>query len=237
MGMIKLQNNAAYDYNARDYPYTVSPVLVRQPVKVNYNIGYLFVKRFFDIVLSILALIALSPLFLVTALAIKADSKGPVIYRQWRSGKNSRPFLMYKFRSMCADADKRLKDLASLNEKDGPVFKMTNDPRVTKVGRFIRRVSIDELPQLVNILKGDMSIVGPRPPLPNEVVQYTPYQMQRLKVKPGLTCYWQIRGRSDLSFDEWIRLDLKYIEERGLWTDFKVIMRTVPVVFGGKGAY
>lgn len=232
-----MQNDTAYNYNARTYNYPTSRVLVKEPVKVKKGYAYLFFKRLSDIVLSFLALIVLSPVLLITAIAIKLDSKGPVIYSQMRSGKNNRPFLMYKFRSMCPDADTKLKDLESLNEKDGPVFKMSHDPRVTKVGRFIRKVSIDELPQLINILKGDMSIVGPRPPLLNEVAQYTPYQMQRLNVKPGLTCYWQISGRSNLGFNEWVRLDLKYIEERSLWVDFKVILKTVPVALFGRGAY
>ncbi|HEX3039556.1 MAG TPA: exopolysaccharide biosynthesis polyprenyl glycosylphosphotransferase [Caproiciproducens sp.] len=199
--------------------------------------AYLFFKRFSDIVLSVLAVIALLPLLLLTALSIKLDSRGTVIYSQPRAGKNGKIFKMYKFRSMCEDADEKLRDLQDLNEKDGPVFKITNDPRTTRVGRIIRRNSIDELPQLINIIMGDMSIVGPRPPLLNEVEQYTPYQMQRLLVKPGLTCYWQISGRSNLSFADWVQLDLKYISERSLRTDFKIIFKTVPAVLFGRGAY
>lgn len=198
---------------------------------------YQIVKRFFDIVLSVLALILLSPVFLITAVIIKLDSKGPVIYSQQRIGKNGRPFKLYKFRSMYPDAEEMLKTIRHLNEADGPVFKIAHDPRVTRVGRFIRKVSIDELPQLVNIMKGEMSIVGPRPPLLNEVEQYTPYQMQRLEALPGLTCYWQISGRSDLSFDKWVALDLKYISERSIWVDFIIILKTVPVVLFGLGAY
>lgn len=198
---------------------------------------YLFLKRFFDFILSAVGLIVLSPLLLITGIAIMLDSKGPAIYSQLRAGKNGKTFKMYKFRSMCVDADEKLKDLQDLNEKDGPVFKIANDPRVTRVGRIIRKKSIDELPQLINIIKGDMSIVGPRPPLLNEVEQYTPYQMQRLSVTPGLTCYWQISGRSNLSFDDWVKLDLKYIRERNSWTDFSIIMKTVSAVLSGKGAY
>lgn len=198
---------------------------------------YLFLKRLFDILLSTVALIVLSPLLLFIAIAIKIDSKGPAIYSQQRAGKNGKPFSMYKFRSMCVDADKRLKDLQDLNEMDGPVFKISNDPRVTRVGKLIRKSSIDELPQLINIIKGDMSIVGPRPPLLNEVAQYTPEQMHRLDVKPGLTCYWQISGRSNINFDKWVQLDLQYIQERSLWTDFKIILKTFPAVLLGKGAY
>lgn len=184
-----------------------------------------------------LALVVLSPLFLITAIAIKLDSEGEVFYSQLRVGKDGKLFKMYKFRSMCVDADKQLDKLKDLNEKDGPVFKIANDPRVTRVGRIIRKRSIDELPQLINIIKGDMSIVGPRPPLPNEVAQYTPYQMQRLSVKPGLTCYWQISGRSDISFDEWVELDCKYIRESSVWTDIKIILKTIPAVLTGRGAY
>jgi len=205
--------------------------------KVNKRYIYRAVKRFFDVVLSVLALVVLSPLFLITAIAIKLDSEGEVFYSQLRVGKDGKLFKMYKFRSMCVDADKQLDKLKDLNEKDGPVFKIANDPRVTRVGRIIRKRSIDELPQLINIIKGDMSIVWPRPPLPNEVAQYTPYQMQRLSVKPGLTCYWQISGRSDISFDEWVELDCKYIRESSVWTDIKIILKTIPAVLIGRGAY
>ncbi len=198
---------------------------------------YLFLKRFFDLVFSIIAIIVLSPVSLLTAIAIKLDSRGPVIYSQPRAGKNGKSFKMYKFRSMCVDADEKLKDLLDLNEKDGPVFKISNDPRVTKIGHILRKTSIDELPQLINIIKGEMSIVGPRPPLLNEVEKYTAYQMQRLNVTPGLTCYWQISGRSNISFDEWVGLDLKYIKESSIWTDFKTILKTVPAVLFGRGAY
>lgn len=209
--------------------------LLFNPIRKRYS--YLFAKRAFDIVLSAFSLLLLLPFFLLLAIAIQLDSKGPVIYSQMRAGKNGKPFRLYKFRSMCADADDRQRDLQSLNEKDGPVFKISNDPRVTKLGRIMRKKSIDELPQLFNILKGDMSIVGPRPPLLTEVKQYTPYQLQRLGVTPGLTCYWQISGRSDLSFNDWVRLDLKYISECGLWVDLKTILKTVPAVLYGKGAY
>ena len=198
---------------------------------------YLLIKRFFDIVLSLIALVILFPLFLVVGLAIKFESPGPVIYAQERVGKNGKHFVLYKFRSMCQDADKKLTELKNKNEADGPVFKIAEDPRVTNVGRFIRKNSIDEFPQLINIIKGDMSIVGPRPPLPCEVKQYTSQQMHRLDVKPGLTCYWQISGRSDISFQRWVELDLKYINECSLWTDLKIIIKTVPAVFSGRGAY
>lgn len=214
-----------------------STIILQVTKKEKKRYGYLFLKRFFDLFFSSLAIILLIPIFLVTVIAIKIDSLGPAIYSQQRAGKNVKIFKMYKFRSMCVDADELLKDLQDQNEKDGPVFKIANDPRVTKVGRVIRKISIDELPQLINILKGDMSIVGPRPPLLSEVEQYTPYQMQRLAVKPGLSCYWQISGRSDVSFEEWVELDLKYIKERSLWTDLKIILKTVPAVLFGRGAY
>lgn len=206
-----------------------------QPEKKRY--AYLFVKRFLDIVLSVLALLFLSPLFLLTATAIKLEDGGSVIYSQTRAGKNGKPFKFYKFRSMCVDAGKKQKDLKNLDETDGPIFKIAKDPRVTKVGKILRRTSIDELPQLINIVKNQMAIVGPRPPLLNEVAQYTPEQMHRLDVKPGLTCYWQCSGRSNLSFEKWMELDFKYIKERSLWTDFKIILKTVPAVLLGRGAY
>ncbi|HEX2986192.1 MAG TPA: sugar transferase [Caproiciproducens sp.] len=198
---------------------------------------YSFLKRLFDVLLSFFAIIVLLPLFLLLAVAIKLDSKGPVIYSQMRAGKSGKPFKLYKFRSMCIDAEEKLEQLKDQNEKNGPIFKIANDPRVTRVGRFIRKVSIDELPQLINILKGEMSIVGPRPPLLSEMEQYTLYQMQRLDVTPGLTCYWQISGRSDIDFNQWVELDLKYIRECGLWTDLRIILKTVPAVLLARGAY
>ena len=181
-------------------------------------------------------MVVLSPLLLVIAILIYLEDKGPVIYSQTRIGKDGRAFKLYKFRSMCVDADEKLKDLQELNERDGPVFKIKNDPRVTKVGKFIRKTCIDELPQLVNIIKGDMSIVGPRPPLPNEVEQYNSYQKQRLLVVPGLTCYWQIQKGEETTFDEWVELDLKYIKERSILLDFRLILLTFKVILSGKGA-
>lgn len=196
-----------------------------------------FVKRTMDIVGAGLGLILASPIMLVTAIAVKRCDGGPAIFAQERMGKNGARFKMYKFRSMYMDAEERLAELQKFNEVDGPAFKMENDPRITPVGRFIRKTSIDELPQLVNILKGDMSIVGPRPPIPREVAQYTDWDWGRLAVKPGLTCYWQVSGRSNLSFDEWMKLDLKYVEEQGFLTDMKILFKTVGVVLRGDGAY
>lgn len=198
---------------------------------------YDFFKRLLDIVFSGLALLVLSPLLLIIAVAVRSDG-GPAVFLQERVGKDGKVFRLYKFRSMCVDADspEYLVWLSEHNEMDGPVFKIRNDPRITRVGRFIRRTSLDELPQLLNIFLGDMSFVGPRPPLVSEVEQYTDYQRQRLLVKQGLTCYWQCSGRNNISFDEWVELDLKYIRERSLWTDLKIVIKTIPAVFTGEGA-
>ncbi|MCH3973175.1 MAG: sugar transferase [Oscillospiraceae bacterium] len=196
---------------------------------------YLFVKRTADIVFSLLAMALLSPLLLAVAIAIRFDSPGPAIFVQERIGKNKKHFRMYKFRSMCGDAEQKLQGLQGENERDGPAFKLSNDPRVTKIGKILRQTCIDELPQLVNILKGDMSLVGPRPPLPEEVEQYTAYQCGRLQVKPGLTCYWQIQKGKVSTFDDWVNLDLQYIKERSLRLDLKLILKTVAVVLWRKG--
>lgn len=211
-------------------------VVNMQLINIANQNRYEKIKRFFDICLSAAALVVLSPLLLVIAILIYLEDKGPVIYSQTRVGKDGRAFKLYKFRSMCVDADEKLKDLQKLNERDGPVFKIRDDPRVTKVGKFIRKTCIDELPQLVNIIKGDMSIVGPRPPLPNEVEQYNSYQKQRLLVVPGLTCYWQIQKGEETTFDEWVELDLKYIKERSILLDFRLILLTFKVILSGKGA-
>lgn len=194
------------------------------------------VKRAADIGLSLAALAALSPLLLATALAIKLTSRGPVFFKQVRVGLRGRYFEMFKFRSMVVDAERLLETLAANNEQTGPVFKMQCDPRVTRVGRFIRSYSIDELPQLLNILLGHMSIVGPRPPVPREVAQYQPWQRRRLSVRPGLTCLWQVQGRNAIGFDEWMMLDLQYVDQWSLGTDVSLIGRTVPVVVSGRGA-
>lgn len=198
---------------------------------------YDFFKRLFDIVLSALALVILSPLFLVVAILIKKEDGGDVFFSQTRLTKGGKEFKMYKFRSMCPNAEQMLESLLDRNEMSGNAFKITDDPRTTKIGKVIRRTSIDELPQLVNILKGDMTIIGPRPPLPREVAQYTPYQMHRLDVKTGLACYHECTGRSNShDFDAWVESDLKYIRERSLWTDFKIILLTVRAVLFCIGA-
>lgn len=211
-------------------------VVNMQLINIANQNRYEKIKRFFDICISTAALVVLSPLLLVIAILIYLEDKGPVIYSQTRIGKDGRAFKLYKFRSMCVDADERLRDLQKLNERDGPVFKIRDDPRVTKIGKIIRKTCIDELPQLVNIIKGDMSIVGPRPPLPNEVEQYNSYQKQRLLVVPGLTCYWQIQKGEETTFDEWVELDLKYIKERSILLDFRLILLTFKVILSGKGA-
>lgn len=196
-----------------------------------------FVKRTFDIISSLFAMIILSPVFLIVALAIYIDDpKGSPIFVQDRVGKNGKNFKMYKFRSMVVDAETRLSELKSQNEKDGPVFKMKEDPRITRIGRFIRKTSIDELPQLVNVFKGDMSVVGPRPALPDEVAEYNDFERRRLLMRPGLTCYWQASdNRDDISFDDWMKMDVNYIETYSLWIDIKLIIRTVKVVFTAQG--
>ena len=200
--------------------------------------GYRFCKRAFDIVFSLVVLIGLSWLYLIIAIAIKLDDpNGPVIFSQTRVGKDGREFRMYKFRSMVSDAEVRLADLLDKNEKTGPVFKLHDDPRVTRVGRILRKVSLDELPQFLNVLKGDLSVVGPRPALPKEVTEYIARDRQRLLVKQGLTCFWQVQSdRDDISFEEWIDLDLAYVRECSALTDLKLIVQTVGCVLTAQGS-
>ena len=207
-----------------------------ETVTVNQSIAYRIVKRFFDVVLSVIALIVLSPVFLITAIAIVLEDGKPVVFTQKRSGLNGKDFNMYKFRSMVKNAPELHKELLKHNELDGPAFKMKDDPRITKVGKIIRKTSIDELPQLINIIKGDMSIVGPRPLPTYETEQCNAYQKQRLLMKPGLTCYWQVMGRNNIGFDEWIELDLKYIKNANIMTDIGIITTTFGAVFTGQGA-
>ena len=204
---------------------------MREKVAI-HNGRYIAVKRAQDIVFSLLALVVLSPLMLVIAIAIMIDDpKGGFILRQIRCGKDGRMFHFYKFRSMCVDAEKKLDGLLDQNEMEGPAFKIENDPRITRVGKFLRKTSLDELPQLINVLRGEMSIVGPRPPLPREVEQYTEYQKQRLSVKPGLTCYWQVQPhRNRISFEDWVELDLNYIKAQSYIVDWKIIIMTVKAI-------
>jgi len=196
------------------------------------------VKRVIDVIGSGIGLILLLPVFAVIALIIKKFSAGSILYRSNYIGERAQPFVGYKFRSMVSDADDMKMDMAHLNHMHGPAFKIRDDPRITLVGSFLRKFSLDELPQLWSVLKGDMSLVGPRPPLPDEFEKYEEWHRAKLAVTPGITCYWQINGRSDIhNFDDWIRLDLKYIEEWNLWTDMKILARTIPVVLRGHGAY
>ena len=198
---------------------------------------YLFFKRAMDIIGSLCGIILLSPLLIIVALAIKIeDPRGSIFFSQQRCGKDNKLFPMYKFRSMVSNAEELLEELMEHNEMDGPVFKIKEDPRITRVGKFIRKTSIDELPQLFNILRGDMSIVGPRPAIPHEVAEYSDYHKQRLLVKPGLTCIWQVSGRNSIGFEEWMDMDLEYIEKRNLWMDIKLIFKTVGVLFGDEHA-
>jgi exopolysaccharide biosynthesis polyprenyl glycosylphosphotransferase len=196
----------------------------------------LFVRRVADVAVALVLLVILAPVFAAIALAVKLTSSGPVLFRQTRCGLRGRPFTFLKFRSMQLDAERLKPALAPYNEMDGPAFKMTNDPRVTPLGRLLRRTSLDELPQLWNILRGDMSFVGPRPAVIEEVRQYEPWQRRRLSMQPGLTCLWQVSGRNELTFEEWMRLDLEYIDNWSLWLDLKIAFKTIPAVLRGRGA-
>lgn len=207
------------------------------PAKVNDRPFYHVVKRLFDIVVSACGLILLSPLFLFLVIKIRSEDGGPAFYSQERIGKNEKPFKMWKFRSMVVDADKMLDELEDQNEIDGAMFKIKDDPRVTKIGHVIRKYSLDELLQLWNVLIGDMSLVGPRPPLPSEVAEYTDYDKQRLTVMPGCTGLWQVTKRNEADFDEMVWLDIVYINHSGMWEDLKLIIKTVLVMIHPNGAY
>jgi lipopolysaccharide/colanic/teichoic acid biosynthesis glycosyltransferase len=197
---------------------------------------YLAAKRVLDVIGAMLLLVFLLPLFLLLAIGIKFGSPGPVFYRWPVVGKGGSPFTSYKFRTMVTDADRLKSSLLEQNEMEGPVFKMKNDPRITPVGKLLRKFSIDELPQLWSVLKGDMSFVGPRPPLQSEYARFTDWQSQKLSVKPGITCTWQVMGRNRVSdFQHWVELDLEYIQRRGFWYDLKILLLTVPAVVRGTG--
>ncbi|QAA34746.1 sugar transferase [Clostridium manihotivorum] len=197
---------------------------------------YLILKRVIDLLGAIFGLIITSPILIVVSLFIKFESKGPILFKQKRVGQDGREFEMYKFRSMVTNAEELKEKLKEKNEMSGPMFKMKDDPRITRVGRFIRRTSIDELPQLLNIFKGEMSLVGPRPSLPKEVKYFEGWMLERLVVKPGLTCYWQVSGRNNIDFKDWMKLDIKYVRERNLWIDIKLIFKTIRVLFGDDNA-
>ena len=211
----------------------VTVVLPRRPW-YSYNST---LKRLLDLFVASLVLVATLPIWLAVIVAIKVDSDGPAIFVQERVGLRGRRFWFYKFRSMTDGADRMKKELAHLSEVDGPVFKLRADPRVTRVGQFLRRTSLDELPQLINVLRGEMSLVGPRPPVPEEVAQYRPSDMIRLAVKPGLTCWWQVRGRSTVDFDTWMAFDREYVYGLSFWVDFRILLRTVRAVITCRGAY
>mgnify|MGYP000852974166 FL=1 len=190
-----------------------------------------------DICGAVVGLLLVSPILLIVSVLIKLESKGPVVFSQTRVGLDGKEFKMYKLRSMVVNAEELKKKLEAQNEMSGPMFKIKDDPRITKVGKFIRKTSIDELAQLVNVLKGDMSLVGPRPSLPKEVEQFEEWMLERLEVKPGLTCYWQVMGRNNIEFEDWMKLDVKYVRERSFWLDIKLIFKTFFVLFGDKNAY
>lgn len=205
--------------------------------RIDHRYIYRSLKRIVDFFFSLGGLILLSPLFLVVALLIKLEDHGAIFYKQKRLGRGGKIFYMYKFRSMCMDAEAKLAELKKYNEVEGAMFKMKHDPRVTKIGHFIRKTSIDELPQLCNVLMGHMSLVGPRPPLPNEVAQYSDYDKQRLYVTPGCTGLWQVSGRNEVGFSEMVTLDLKYIQKSNLLYDFAIVLRTIKIMIVPNGAY
>lgn len=199
--------------------------------------SYMVVKRLMDVVGASVALVILALPMALLALAIKLESRGPVLFWQYRLGEDGIPFRFFKFRSMVADAEARRAELAAVNEAEGPIFKIRQDPRITRVGRWMRKSSLDETPQLFHVLLGQMTLVGPRPPLPAEVENYEPWQRERLTVRPGLTCIWQISGRSDIPFERWVELDIEYVRRRSLLLDLSILLRTIPAVFTGRGAY
>ncbi|VYU53894.1 UDP-N-acetylgalactosamine-undecaprenyl-phosphate N-acetylgalactosaminephosphotransferase [Enterococcus casseliflavus] len=225
-------------HNNKQLNIKSSPKVWVNKKELDSKIIYYFVKRVIDILGSLVGLLILSPIFLFVAYKIKREEpEGPIFFSQNRVGKNGKIFKMYKFRSMCVDAENKLEDLLKHNEVDGAMFKMKEDPRVTKIGKFIRKTSIDELPQLVNVLRGDMSLVGPRPPLRREIVEYSEYELQRLLVKPGCTGLWQVSGRNHVGFQEMVELDLNYIRNLSLLNDFIIIFKTIIVMVKPNGAY
>jgi exopolysaccharide biosynthesis polyprenyl glycosylphosphotransferase len=210
----------------------INSAVEKKENRVLYNLS----KRLIDVIGALLGLIILSPILIIIGILIKLESKGPIIFAQKRVGLNGKEFKMYKFRSMVINAEEIKEKLKEKNEMSGPMFKIKDDPRITKIGKVIRKTSIDEVPQLINVLKGDMSLVGPRPSLPNEVKEFEPWMLKRLEVKPGLTCFWQVMGRNNIDFDNWMKLDIKYVNERSLWLDIKLIFKTFFVLFGDENA-
>lgn len=201
------------------------------------TISYLILKRIIDIIGSIIGIVLVSPVLLVTAVLIKLESKGRIFFSQTRVGLHGKEFKIYKFRSMVDGAEALRKSIEHKNEMSGPMFKVRGDPRITKIGRFIRKTSIDELPQLINVLKGEMSLVGPRPSIPSEVEKFEAWMLKRLEVKPGLTCYWQVSGRNNICFEDWMKLDIDYVNNRNMQLDIKLIFKTIILLFGDKNAY
>ena len=201
------------------------------------TISYLILKRIIDIIGSIIGIVLVSPVLLVTAVLIKLESKGRIFFSQTRVGLHGKEFKIYKFRSMVDGAEALRKSIEHKNEMSGPMFKVRCDPRITKIGRFIRKTSIDELPQLINVLKGEMSLVGPRPSIPSEVEKFEAWMLKRLEVKPGLTCYWQVSGRNNICFEDWMKLDIDYVNNRNMQLDIKLIFKTIILLFGDKNAY
>ncbi len=212
--------------------FNINSVVEKKERRLVYSVF----KRLLDIMGSVIGLIIASPILIIVGILIKLESKGPIIFAQRRVGLNGKEFKMYKLRSMVANAEDLKEKLVEQNEMSGPMFKIKDDPRITKIGKFIRKTSIDELPQLINVLKGDMSLVGPRPSLPNEVKEFEPWMLRRLEVKPGLTCYWQVMGRNNIDFENWMKLDIKYVNERSFWLDIKLIFKTFFVLFGDENA-
>lgn len=210
----------------------INSVIEKKEIRLIYSLF----KRLTDVICSLMGLVILSPLLLIVGVIIKLESGGPIIFSQKRIGLNRKEFKMYKFRSMVVNAEEIKEELKDKNEMSGPMFKIKDDPRITKVGKFIRKTSIDELPQLFNVIKGDMSLVGPRPSLPNEVKKFEPWMLKRLDVKPGLTCYWQVMGRNNIDFENWMKLDIKYVDEKSFWLDMKLILKTFFVLFGDENA-
>ena len=199
--------------------------------------GYLLAKRIVDILGALAGIIICLPIWVIAAILIKLDSRGPVLFWQIRVGENGKPFRFCKLRTMYVDAERRKQELAARNEMGGPAFKVRDDPRVTRVGRFLRKYSIDETPQLFHVLLGQMSLVGPRPPLIEEVARYKPWQTERLSVRPGLTCTWQVSGRNEIPFDQWVIMDIEYIRRRNFWLDMYLLLKTIPAVISARGAY
>lgn len=212
--------------------FNINSVVEKKERRLVYSVF----KRLLDIMGSVIGLIIASPILIIVGTLIKLESKGPIIFAQRRVGLNGKEFKMYKLRSMVANAEDLKEKLVEQNEMSGPMFKIKDDPRITKIGKFIRKTSIDELPQLINVLKGDMSLVGPRPSLPNEVKEFEPWMLRRLEVKPGLTCYWQVMGRNNIDFENWMKLDIKYVNERNFILDIKLIFKTFFVLFGDENA-